>query len=159
MPRHRPPVFTSHTRSAASALLLIAAAFASAAPCRADEPEPPVAEESPPSDIAHGDTAGPKPETVQRLAELARPSVVIITYTGRDGKREGLGTGFVVSADGLIATKQKKGAPCRVGHHNRVPGLSDPSLPSARPEPALGDNAFLERMVPGDSEKQKQEQP
>jgi serine protease Do len=42
--------------------------------------------------------------SVEELAEKLRPSVVVLTVQGRDGKREGLGTGFVVSADGLIAT-------------------------------------------------------
>jgi S1-C subfamily serine protease len=47
----------------------------------------------------------PKSErsTADLVAEL-KPSIVVITFTGRDGKQEGLGTGFVVSADGLIAT-------------------------------------------------------
>ena len=35
---------------------------------------------------------------------IARPSVVVVSIRGRDGKRQGLGTGFVVAADGLIAT-------------------------------------------------------
>ena len=43
-------------------------------------------------------------KTVEQLAESARKSVVVITGTGRDGKQQGLGTGFVVAADGLIAT-------------------------------------------------------
>src|SRR5438105_3094660 len=43
-------------------------------------------------------------KAVERLADSARKSVVVITATGRDGKRQGIGTGFVVSADGLIAT-------------------------------------------------------
>ncbi len=42
--------------------------------------------------------------SVEELAEKVRPSVVVLTVQGRDGKREGLGTGFAVSADGLIAT-------------------------------------------------------
>ncbi len=46
----------------------------------------------------------PDPRSVEQLAESARKSVVVITVTGRDGKRQGLGTGFVVAADGLIAT-------------------------------------------------------
>jgi regulator of sirC expression with transglutaminase-like and TPR domain len=45
-----------------------------------------------------------KDKSVEKLAETVRPSIVVITAPGRDGKREGLGTGFVVSADGLIAT-------------------------------------------------------
>src|SRR5205823_5024010 len=36
--------------------------------------------------------------------ESVRKSVVVVTITGRDGKQQGLGSGFVVSADGLIAT-------------------------------------------------------
>ena len=42
--------------------------------------------------------------TVEELAALARPSVVVITVLGRDGKEEGVGSGFVVAPDGLIAT-------------------------------------------------------
>lgn len=46
----------------------------------------------------------PASKVVEKLAETARKSVVVITFTGRDGKRQGLGTGFIVSADGLVAT-------------------------------------------------------
>src|SRR5207248_11284912 len=42
--------------------------------------------------------------TVEQLTEAVRKSVVVVEYTGRDGKKHGVGTGFVVSADGLIAT-------------------------------------------------------
>jgi regulator of sirC expression with transglutaminase-like and TPR domain/S1-C subfamily serine protease len=42
--------------------------------------------------------------SVEELVEAVRKSIVVITYSGRDGKREGLGTGFVVAPDGLIAT-------------------------------------------------------
>lgn len=41
---------------------------------------------------------------VQELAATLKKSVVVVTFTGRTGKQEGLGTGFVVGADGLIAT-------------------------------------------------------
>lgn len=41
--------------------------------------------------------------TADLVAEL-KPSIVVITFSGRDGKQEGLGTGFVVAEDGLIAT-------------------------------------------------------
>jgi regulator of sirC expression with transglutaminase-like and TPR domain len=44
------------------------------------------------------------PKSVEDLAQFAKPSVALITVTGRDGKQRGLGTGFVISKDGLIAT-------------------------------------------------------
>lgn len=44
------------------------------------------------------------PPTVAELARQARPSVVVISVAGRDGSQQTLGTGFVVSADGLVAT-------------------------------------------------------
>ena len=40
----------------------------------------------------------------EALADLARESVVLITHSGRDGKEDGVGSGFVISPDGLIAT-------------------------------------------------------
>lgn len=43
-------------------------------------------------------------KTVAEIARQAQPSVVVITTGGRNGEEQGLGTGFVVSADGLIAT-------------------------------------------------------
>jgi regulator of sirC expression with transglutaminase-like and TPR domain len=46
----------------------------------------------------------PASKTVEQLAEAARGSIVVIRTTGRDGKQQGLGTGFVVTKDGLIAT-------------------------------------------------------
>src|SRR6516164_5185565 len=60
----------------------------------------------------HPDNASKEPVTAtnaivanaERLIETARKSVVVITVTGRDGRQQGLGSGFVVSADGLIAT-------------------------------------------------------
>lgn len=55
--------------------------------------------------------AAPQPQgsrpaliSVEKLVESVRKSIVVITFSGRDGAREGLGTGFVVGADGLIAT-------------------------------------------------------
>src|SRR5262249_17846748 len=46
----------------------------------------------------------PAARPVEQLAESVRPSVAVILYTGRDGAPHGLGTGFIISADGLIAT-------------------------------------------------------
>lgn len=63
--------------------------------------------------FAHADEVEEKPvataesdmePTVAALAERVRKSVVVVSFSGRDGKQQGLGTGFVVSADGLIAT-------------------------------------------------------
>ena len=42
--------------------------------------------------------------SVEEIAKAARDSVVVVSYLGREGRREGLGAGFVVAADGLIAT-------------------------------------------------------
>jgi regulator of sirC expression with transglutaminase-like and TPR domain len=64
---------------------------------RADEPPKslPAAKSTPATPLAN---------TVEQVAESARKSVVVIRVKGRDGKEQGLGTGFVVAADGLIAT-------------------------------------------------------
>jgi regulator of sirC expression with transglutaminase-like and TPR domain len=44
--------------------------------------------------------------SVEELARRARPSVVVVRTRGRDGATESVGTGFVIAADGLIATNQ-----------------------------------------------------
>jgi len=45
----------------------------------------------------------PKPKTTADLAESIAPSLIKITQIGREGA-DGIGSGFIVSADGLIAT-------------------------------------------------------
>ena len=45
-----------------------------------------------------------EPASVAELAKKARPSIVLITMSGRESSDSRLGTGFVISADGLIAT-------------------------------------------------------
>jgi regulator of sirC expression with transglutaminase-like and TPR domain len=45
-----------------------------------------------------------KGESVADLARRLRPSVVVVSHYGRDGKQDGVGAGFVISPDGLIAT-------------------------------------------------------
>lgn len=42
--------------------------------------------------------------SVTKLTKLGRPSIVVIGFHGRDGKPQGMGTGFVISKDGLVAT-------------------------------------------------------
>ncbi len=44
------------------------------------------------------------PPRAAELAKKARPSLVAIEPAGRDGEVAGVGTGFVIGADGLIAT-------------------------------------------------------
>ncbi len=58
--------------------------------------------------LSHGalNAAEPKApaKTVEQIAEAVHPSIAVLTVSARDGKGASLGTGFVVSADGLIAT-------------------------------------------------------
>ncbi len=74
--------------------ILTASVFVLSVTVRGADPE-----KKPPQPPAKSET-----KTVERLAESVRKSVVVITTEGRDGKRHGLGSGFVVAADGLIAT-------------------------------------------------------
>lgn len=62
------------------------------------------ADDKKPSDQAESQVAPQDSKTIEQLVEKVRQSIAIITFTGRDGKRQGLGTGFVVDADGIIAT-------------------------------------------------------
>jgi len=48
--------------------------------------------------------AEPAPESVEAIAKRVRDSIVTIRFSGRGGGDQGLGTGFVIAADGLIAT-------------------------------------------------------
>lgn len=43
-------------------------------------------------------------KSIESLAEAALKSVVTISHHGRDGKPDGVGAGFVVASNGLIAT-------------------------------------------------------
>lgn len=43
-------------------------------------------------------------QDVSELTQKAKESLVVVTFTGRDGKQEGLGSGFIIDKDGLIAT-------------------------------------------------------
>lgn len=46
----------------------------------------------------------PRKFTVEELSKSCRPSIVVISISGRDGGQQGLGTGFIVDKEGLIAT-------------------------------------------------------
>lgn len=43
-------------------------------------------------------------KTVQQLAATVKKSVVVVTFRGREGERQGLGSGFIIDSNGLIAT-------------------------------------------------------
>jgi len=49
-------------------------------------------------------TPVPRSDAVERIAAEARDSIVTIRFTGRNGDDAGLGTGFVIAPDGLVAT-------------------------------------------------------
>jgi serine protease Do len=70
------------------ALFALCAVVANSAPAKKDKsrPEPPPA------------------VTVEELARRIRPSVVVVSHFGRDGKEDGVGAGFIISSNGLIAT-------------------------------------------------------
>lgn len=53
---------------------------------------------------AKGKADPTKPMTVEELTQKAKESLVVISHYGRDGKVDGVGSGFVVDADGLVAT-------------------------------------------------------
>ncbi len=80
-------------------LLVLGAILAPQAPSQASEPANEPSQDST-SDIrpADGETS------IESLAAAAQPGVVVISVAGRPGRAVGLGTGFVVAADGLVAT-------------------------------------------------------
>ena len=45
-----------------------------------------------------------KPQILKRVIQSVSPAVAIIRVNGRDGQEIGIGTGFVIDANGLIAT-------------------------------------------------------
>jgi serine protease Do len=50
------------------------------------------------------DGSAPAAGGIEALAAKTRPSIVVVKTAGRTGEDRGLGTGFVIAADGLIAT-------------------------------------------------------
>ncbi|MEX2315858.1 MAG: transglutaminase family protein [Pirellulales bacterium] len=59
---------------------------------------------SPPRTPTESKPVAEQPVSIEELTARVQKSIVVITSSGRDGRREGVGTGFVVSADGLVAT-------------------------------------------------------
>ncbi|MFO0917661.1 MAG: transglutaminase family protein [Planctomycetaceae bacterium] len=59
------------------------------------------ASDEPPADAAPDSS----PErSVEELAAAAKPAVVVVSFRGRDGERQGLGTGVIIDSQGLVAT-------------------------------------------------------
>ncbi|MBM3838344.1 MAG: tetratricopeptide repeat protein [Verrucomicrobia bacterium] len=81
-----------------SVLVLAASLEAIAAEKSPARPEPP------PRSGAAAKAVETIEKSVEAIVEAVRPSVVVVSHAGRDGKEDSVGSGFVVSADGLIAT-------------------------------------------------------
>lgn len=60
--------------------------------------------DEPAADAAPAPATSPAELPIEELTERVRKSVVVITSAGRDGRREGMGAGFVISADGKVVT-------------------------------------------------------
>lgn len=77
-----------------------------ATPPQPPSPSPAVTSDSEPGgdEVNSEQDAKQQPLTVEQLVEKIRPAVVSISSTDRDGKKHGVGTGFVISADGLVVT-------------------------------------------------------
>jgi S1-C subfamily serine protease/regulator of sirC expression with transglutaminase-like and TPR domain len=91
--------------------LALAALLLAAIPARAqDKPGSLLMQRTKSTKPAAKPTAPPAAPTnspalsVKAIAARVKPSLVTITFTGRDGSVDGTGSGFVVAADGLIAT-------------------------------------------------------
>jgi len=62
----------------------------------------PPAPATPPNPASSADP--PAELSIEQLTERGRKSIVVVTFSGRDGRNQGLGSGFIISPDGLIAT-------------------------------------------------------
>ena len=94
------------TRGLVLSGLLCSVACAADEDAKAGQPARAVATESIPVDkskAAAMDKAT-NDKTVQELAAHVKKSVVVVTFRGRDGERQGLGAGFIIDPSGLIAT-------------------------------------------------------
>ena len=89
--------------------LIVAGVLLAALPASAqDKPASALMKRAPAKSAAKSEPVKPAPAvpalSVKEIAARVKPSLVTVTFTGRDGAVEGTGSGFVVDADGLIAT-------------------------------------------------------
>lgn len=63
------------------------------------------APQAPPANVESAEIM-PEDQSVEELTEQVKKSLAVITFVGRDGKQEGLGSGFVIDSAGLIATNR-----------------------------------------------------
>ena len=87
-------------------LLLTLAAFASPPSLLSAQGAP--AANTPKSDTPEASDKKKTPDestlSPEELAKKAMKSIVVVQFAGRDGRNRGLGTGFIIDANGLIAT-------------------------------------------------------
>ncbi|MEW6307340.1 MAG: transglutaminase family protein, partial [Verrucomicrobiota bacterium] len=89
------PMATSSIGAARWALLAVLAG-ALVSPLEAAESRKKSGKSAPPKEAAE--------QTVEEISASVKESLVVIHYVGRSGAVEGVGTGFVVGANGLVAT-------------------------------------------------------
>lgn len=93
---------TNHSRNLpfwrTGARLFLAACLASQSPISSLG----AAEKAQPGSDA--EAPGRKEKSVEAIAVSAREAIVVVSHFGREGREDGVGAGFVVSSDGLIAT-------------------------------------------------------
>jgi serine protease Do len=85
-------------------LLLAGPGLISAVARGAEEAQAPEATTSPAIEPATKAPAGNQSAGVEEVYQRTRPSLAVISVRGGDGRQRGLGSGFVISPDGLIAT-------------------------------------------------------
>lgn len=101
------------SRSLCPAVLAFACLFPNGSPAQQDAPGPP-SDLDPFSEAAAAtlsmlpDNPGARdfldPATVKGLTERVKPSLVTVRQLGRDGSIRGMGSGFVISEEGLVVT-------------------------------------------------------
>ncbi len=92
---------TYFTRGLVLSGLLCSAVWAAGEHPKSNQPADALATENVPS---AGTPVAARDKTVQELAAHVKKSVVVVTFRGRDGERQGLGAGFIIEPNGLIAT-------------------------------------------------------